>query len=128
MKLLLDTHAFLWFVWDDAKLGANAKTVIEDSSNVKFLCVASCWEIAIKASLGKLRLDSPSAEFISRELIANGFHLLSISLAHATSVETLPFDHRDPFDRLLVAQAVAEQMTLVSRDSIFDAYGVPRSW
>jgi PIN domain nuclease of toxin-antitoxin system len=100
MTLLLDTHAFLWFVWDDPQLSAIAKALIEDPANRKRVSVASCWEIAIKVGNGKLRLDAPSAVFIPRELANNGFELLEITLAHATAVETMRQHHKDPFDRL----------------------------
>ena len=128
MKLLLDTHAFLWFVWDDPLLSAAAKALIEDPANRKLVSVASAWEIAIKAGVGKLSLDAPVSVFVPRELAANGFGLLEIALAHATAVEALPMHHRDPFDRLLVAQVVAEGLTLVSADAAFDPYGVTRLW
>jgi PIN domain nuclease of toxin-antitoxin system len=90
VTLLLDTHAFLWFVWDDPPLSATAKAAIEDPANRNLLSVASCWGIAIKTGIGKLTLDAPSAVFIPRELVRNGFDLLTISLPHATAVETLP--------------------------------------
>ena len=127
MNLLLDTHAFLWFVWADSKLSA-LRSVIEDPSNVKFLSIASCWEIAIKTGLGKLKVGEPANSFVSREVLTNSFSLLPISLTHATSIETLPFHHRDPFDRLLITQSLTDSMTLVSCDQIFDAYGVSRAW
>ena len=128
MNLLLDTHAFLWFVWDDEKLSRTAKTLIENPSNRKYVSLASGWEIAIKSSLGKLRLGDPAAVFIPRELAVNGFALLSITLAHVTQVEGFPFHHRDPFDRLIAAQCLSDALDLVSCDDSFDAYGVRRHW
>jgi PIN domain nuclease of toxin-antitoxin system len=101
--LLLDSHAFLWFVWDDPKLSALAKQLIEDADNRKLVSVASCWEIAIKSGLGKLELGEPAGVFLGREIPANRFELLPITLEHATAVETLPRHHGDPFDRMLVA-------------------------
>jgi PIN domain nuclease of toxin-antitoxin system len=126
--ILLDSHAFLWFVWDDPLLSPAAKQRIEDPANHKWVSVASCWEIAIKAGLGKLRLGEPATTFLPRELATNHFSLLRIELAHATLVETLPPHHKDPFDRLLVAQAVIEKLPLVSADDLFDEYGVTRLW
>jgi len=126
--ILLDSHAFLWFVWDDPLLSPAAKQRIEDPANHKWVSVASCWEIAIKAGLGKLRLGEPATTFLPRELATNHFALLRIDLAHATLVETLPPHHKDPFDRLLVAQAVIEKLPLVSADDLFDEYGVTRLW
>ncbi len=126
--LLVDSHAFLWFVWDDPNLSATAKALIEDPANRKFVSVASCWEIAIKVGLRKLNLGEPAATFVPRELAANKIDLLDIALVHATFVETLPHYHRDPFDRLLAAQAMLEKMRLVSADAVFDQYGVIRLW
>jgi len=90
--------------------------------------VASCWEIAIKTGLGKLRLGEPSDSFLSRELARNNFEVLSISLGHATAVEDLDPHHKDPFDRLLTAQANLEGLPLISADGIFDRYAVKRLW
>ena len=122
MTLLLDTHAFLWFCQDDLSLSAKAKALIEDPGNRKLVSLASCWEIAIKAGLGKLNLGEPSETYIPNAIARTGFELLPISLAHATAVETLPLHHRDPFDRLLIAQAVSENMRIVSSDSRFPLY------
>lgn len=126
--LLLDTHAVLWFFWDDARLSGRAKTLMEDADNRKLVSIASCWEIAIKAGLGKLDLGEPSRSFLSREIARNNFELLPISLDHTTMVEGLVQHHRDPFDRLLVAQATAARLSLVSADAVFDQYGVSRMW
>jgi PIN domain nuclease of toxin-antitoxin system len=126
VTLLLDTHAFLWFCQDDPLLSTTAKTLIEDLGNRKLLSIASCWEIAIKAGLGKLKLGEPSATYIPAALSRTGFELLPISLVHATAVETLPFHHRDPFDRLLAVQTRIEAIAIVSADAALDAYGVSR--
>src|SRR5262245_24999504 len=128
MKLLLDTHTLLWFVWNDPQLSATARRVIEDPANQKLVSMASCWEIAIKVSIGKLNLGEPSRSFLRREIASNHFDSLPISFEHATEVETLPFHHRDPFDRLLIAQALLETLSIVSADTAFDPYGVTRLW
>jgi PIN domain nuclease of toxin-antitoxin system len=128
MILLLDTHTLLWFLWDDPHLSAAAKAWIVNAANRKLVSVASCWEIAIKVSTGKLQLGEPSRSFLAREIARNNFDLLGLSLDHATAVETLPYHHRDPFDRLLVAQALIEQVPIVSSDVAFDPYGVTRLW
>jgi PIN domain nuclease of toxin-antitoxin system len=128
MTLLLDTHAFLWFCQGEAALSATAKALIEDPANRKLVSVASCWEIGIKASMGKLKLGEPSGSYIPAALARTGFELLPISVAHATGVEALPLHHRDPFDRLLIAQVIAENLSLVSKDSVLDAYGIARLW
>jgi PIN domain nuclease of toxin-antitoxin system len=128
MNLLLDTHAFLWFCQDEPALSAAAKTLIENPANRKLVSVASCWEIAIKAGLGKMKLGEPRASYIPAALARTGFDLLPITVAHATGVEGLPLHHRDPFDRLLVAQVIAEGIAIISRDAILDAYGITRFW
>jgi PIN domain nuclease of toxin-antitoxin system len=127
-NLLLDTHALLWFLWDDSQLSSTAKKEIEDPENRKLVSIASCWEISIKVGLGKLDLGEPSSSFLLREIALNNLEVLSISLEHATRVEEIPMLHRDPFDRLLVAQAICDSLVLVRADPIFDKYGVPRLW
>ena len=127
-RLLLDTHAFLWWVDDAPELSAAARRAIGDVSNECCLSVASCWEMAIKASLGKLRLAKTVERFVSEQVTANGFTLLNIELRHTAKVEKLPFHHRDPFDRLLIAQAMMEKLSIVSADSIFSDYGVKVIW
>ena len=126
--LLLDAHALLWFVWDDPRLSAGAKALIEDADNRKLVSVATCWEIAIKVGLGKLDLGEPSRSFLPREITRNNFALLPISVDHATMVEGLTQHHRDPFDRLLIAQSMVESLQVVSADAVFDQYGVSRLW
>lgn len=128
MNLLLDTHSLLWFLNEDPQLVPNAKALIEDSSNRKFLSIASCWEIAIKIGLNKLDLGEPVSTFLPRELLVNKFDLLHIELVHALHVEKLPRHHRDPFDRLLVSQSIIEKIAIVSSDEKFDSYGVVRLW
>ena len=128
MILLLDTHTLLWFLRDDPSLSATARALILNPANRKFVSVASCWEIAIKAGQKRLGLTEPCQALLSRELPRNRFDLLQIRLDHATFVETLPAHHKDPFDRLLVAQSLIEGMPLVSIDARLDAYGVTRLW
>ena len=127
-RLLIDTHTFLWWAADSPELSNTARQAISDSRNECFLSVASCWEMSIKASLGKLRLTKPLERFVQDLLTENGFRLLSIYLRHAAKVETLPFHHRDPFDRLLLAQAITEKLTIVSADSMFSSYDVKLLW
>ena len=128
MKLLLDTHAFLWFIAGSEKLSATARELIEDSANQPFLSAASLWEMAIKLSLGRLHLGRPFEDLIPEQMRANGIQLLGIEVEYVTPVTTLPFHHRDPFDRLLVAQAMVVQMPIVSADPAFDAYPIGRLW
>ena len=127
MKLLLDTHAFLWFIEDNPRLSVQAKALLE--SDVELLIsTASLWEIAIKTSIGKLTLAQPFEVFIPKQLEMNLITILPVELAHLAIVSALPFYHRDPFDRLLIAQARAEQLPLVSVDAAFDAYAINRIW
>ena len=127
MRLLLDTHTFLWFIDDHPRLSSNAKSLLE-SDNDLLLSTASLWEIAIKLSIGKLALPQPFEPFVREQLSINAIDILEIDLSHLGAVSTLPFHHRDPFDRLLVAQASVEQIPIVSADVEFDAYSIERRW
>jgi len=128
MTLLLDTHSFLWFAAGSSQMSAKARALIEDPANDKFLSLASLWEMAIKISLGKLKIDAPFEEFIHRQLRINGFEMFDIRFDHIAKIISLPLHHRDPFDRLLISQSLVEQIPIVSIDSIFDSYGVQRLW
>lgn len=128
MKLLLDTHTFLWFIMGNLNLSVNARALIENQTNEKYLSVASLWEIAIKVSIGKLNLSAPFETLIPQQLSVNGLELLNLEVAHAAALINLPLHHRDPFDRLLITQAIVEQMQIVSIDSVFDAYQIQRLW
>jgi PIN domain nuclease of toxin-antitoxin system len=128
VKYLLDTHTLLWFLLNDTQLSGNAKSIIADSSNDVFVSPASYWEIAIKISLGKYKLEQPFAVFFEQELINNRFSILPITIQHAETICTLPFHHRDPFDRLLIAQVMVEDIPLISNDKVFEKYSIARLW
>ena len=128
MNRLLDTHTFLWFWWDDPKLSDAAKEVIIDPNNRKLISTASRWEVAIKVSLKKLDLGGPFRGFIPQHMLRNNFESLSITDDHLAALIDLPFHHRDPFDRLLIAQARWDEMPIVSADEQLDAYGIERIW
>ena len=128
MNLLLDTHTFLWFIAGDSNLSPAARSAIEDLNNDRYLSMASLWEIAVKVSIDRLTLSEPFETLIPEQLAENSIELLDISFEHTVLVSSMPFHHRDPFDRLIAAQAKVEQLTLVSVDTIFDAYGVNRLW
>lgn len=128
MRLLLDTHAFLWFITDDPRLSATVKVLIADPTNEVLVSPASYWEIAIKVRLGKYPLSVPYLTFIVQGIDGNNFKVLPIEPRHTELLTTLPLHHRDPFDRLLAAQALVENILLVSCDPILDAYGVQRLW
>ncbi|MEW5892260.1 MAG: type II toxin-antitoxin system VapC family toxin [Pseudomonadota bacterium] len=127
-RLLLDSHAFLWWVFDDPRLSPLAKSLIQDPDALCLVSHATAWELAIKVSLGRLELTEPVTAFIESETAVNGFALLPVQLAHIAIIERLPFHHRDPFDRMLVAQALAETLPLVSADPALDRYGINRLW
>ncbi|MCW3015266.1 MAG: type toxin-antitoxin system VapC family toxin [Solirubrobacterales bacterium] len=124
MKLLLDTHAVLWWVTDDPQLPAAAATLIADDTNDVLLSAVVVWEIAIKRGLGKLTAPAGLDEL----LLAGGATALPITIAHARRVERLPDRHRDPFDRMLVAQAFEEDAVIVTRDAALGGYGVATAW
>lgn len=128
MKLLLDTHTLLWYIAGSTNLSASARNLIEDAENEKFVSIVSIWETAIKVSIGKMSLSAPFDVLFPHQLEINGFELLSVKIEHTSVVTNLAFHHRDPFDRLLTAQAVKEKMMLVSIDEVFDDYAVTRLW
>jgi PIN domain nuclease of toxin-antitoxin system len=128
MKLLLDTHALIWFLDNDPQLGPNARSAISDPANICHVSDATAWECGIKLSLGKLKLPIPYDRLFPGRLLVLGFQSLPIRHPHLYQLVLLPFHHRDPFDRLLIAQAKVEEMTLVSRDPQFSMYEVPLLW
>jgi PIN domain nuclease of toxin-antitoxin system len=128
MRLLLDTHTFLWWIEDAPDLSKKARQTIGNVRNECLFSLASCWELAIKVSLGKLSLASPIEKLVPDQLAANQFRLLDIGFRHVSRVAQLPFHHRDPFDRLLAAQALDERLAVVTADSSFEKYGVKRIW
>jgi PIN domain nuclease of toxin-antitoxin system len=128
VKPLLDTHAFLWWVEGTPALGRRARAAVANPDNEVFLSMASCWELAIKLSLGKLRLTQRLDRFIPEQVTVNSFSLLPIELRHVVGVADLAFHHRDPFDRVLAAQALQDQLAIVSSDRVFRKYGVTVIW
>lgn len=128
MRLLLDTHAALWWIGDDKRLPPSARRTIAKAETVRFLSAASAWELSIKSSLDKLRLPLPAGRFLEEQLPLNRIELLAITFADLTRVESLPFHHRDPFDRLMAAQALERDLAIVSIDRVFEEYGVKRIW
>ena len=128
MRLLLDTHAFLWWVTDDDRLSERAGELIADGANDVYFSAASAWEIAIKAGLGRIRLSEDARSLTPQQLERNAFQALPIHVTHAVAVIALPDLHRDPFDRMLVAQAMSEGLTIVSSDPELARYPVPVVW
>ncbi len=128
MKYLLDTHTLIWFLMGDKKLSDKARGLIDNPDNRKFLSIASLWEIAIKVSLGKLALNKPVEKLFPEQLHFNRIEILDITVDNLIKLTTLPFHHRDPFDRLIIAQALVEGLPVIGADVIFDAYGINREW
>ena len=128
MRTLIDTHALYWFIEGDENLSESAGDTIADPDNEILISPASYWEMAIKISLRKWQLNRPYQEFMDVALVQYAFSILPISPLHAEELINMPFHHRDPFDRLIVAQAQAEQIPVVSSDEQLDAYGIQRIW
>ena len=128
MRLLLDTHTFLWFVLNDTQLSRPADALISEPTNDVFVSPATYWEIAIKVGKKKLDLFAPYDEFMDRGIRGNGFEILPIETRHTSLLTSMPMHHNDPFDRLLIAQSLVEQTPIVSVDTAFDPYGVVRLW
>lgn len=127
MNLLLDTHALLWFVSGDDRLSPVARKAIASPTTVNYISVASWWEMAVKCSLGKLHLDDPFDVFV-KQRTREGFRTLSIETSHLPALVSLPFHHRDPFDRLIICQAIQEKMPVCSIDGNFSRYAVELIW
>lgn len=124
MKLLLDTHIFIWWADQPEKLSHSALSALEDEANELLLSVASVWEMQIKIQLGKLKLSLPLKELVKNQQETNDVTVSPVALTHVLALDALPFHHNDPFDRLLIAQSIEEDLTLVSADSQFSAYSV----
>jgi PIN domain nuclease of toxin-antitoxin system len=128
VRLLLDTHALLWFYLGDPQLSVPARTAIADPGNTKLVSPATYWELAIKVGLGKYVLTETFDEFLQHAIFDNGFAILPIELRHVSALVGLPHHHKDPFDRLLVVQALVEGIPLVSADAVLDSYPITRLW
>ena len=126
-RVILDTNAFLFFINNDRALGSKAKELLESDADLLISCV-SLWEISIKISIGKLTLPEPFASFIPSQIDQNEIEILPLTLPYLDRVSSLPFHHKDPFDRLIIAQALVEQLSVATSDAKFDSYGVERIW
>ncbi len=128
MRALLDTHALLWFLSGDRRLSDRARSAIADPDNEALLSVGSRWEITIKASLGKITLDEPFEQLIPAKLAAERIEVLPIEMRYLAALRQLPFHHRDPFDRLIIAQAMTEGVPVITRDAAFEPYRIATLW
>ncbi len=128
MRILLDTHIFLWWITDDSHLIDNVRDIITDGTNELFLSTASCWEIAIKMQLGRIELPDKPDKFIAEQLSLNAIVSLPILANHALNVFYLPSLHRDPFDRIIISQAMTERLPIITSDPVFEQYGIETIW
>lgn len=128
MRVLLDTHTFLWWTLDDPQLSTFCRQIIADAENTIYLSVASAWEIAIKVQLGKLALPELPEPYVTSRVALNGFQVLPIHLSHALYIYSLPLHHKDPFDRILVAQSQLENLPLLTTDPLIAQYSVQILW
>ena len=127
MNYILDTHTVIWFLSGDDKLSKKSKEIIENQENLKLVSIATIWEIAIKISHGKFKFDKGFKQFL--DLIENnGFEIVPLTLDHALIVSTLDFIHRDPFDRLIISQALTDDLTIITKDEYIEKYDVKTTW
>ncbi len=124
MRILLDTHVLLWFSLNDSRLSREWVEMIKDARNEKIISIASLWELAIKSGLGKLRLEAPFKEFVNRNVTENGMSILHTTIEHFEVVHSLPHHHRDPFDRLIIAQSIVEKIPILTSDPQFKHYNI----
>lgn len=128
MKVLLDTHTFLWWMADDARLSDRVRGIISDDDNRVYISAASGWEIAIKAQIGRLTLPAEPGRFVAEQIVLNSLTVLPVRMEHALAVYDLPLHHRDPFDRILIAQGQVEGLPILTADSSFSEYEVEVVW
>lgn len=126
MRILVDTHIFLWLSDSSHLLSSSAKEILSDPNNSRVLSVVSVWEMQIKVAIGKLPLRLPLADLVREQRQKNGFEILPVTLEHVLALETLPTHHKDPFDRLLIAQSQSENLPLLSADAVFERYAINR--
>jgi PIN domain nuclease of toxin-antitoxin system len=128
MKLLLDTHVLIWWSLDSVKLTKKIYELLTDPNNTLVVSIASIWEMQVKVQLGKLDLDRKVSELITHQQQINNLEVLSIDPAHVYALESLPNEHRDPFDRIIIAESIVEEIPLLSADKVFERYPVERIW
>jgi len=128
MNILLDSHTLIWFSQNSPQLSSSAIKILEDRNNLLFLSLVSVWEIQIKVQLGKLNLDISLSEIVKDQTKINDVQILPLKLSHIWTLDTLPYYHKDPFDRLLISQAITENLIILGVDSVFDSYPVQKIW
>jgi PIN domain nuclease of toxin-antitoxin system len=127
-RILIDTHTFLWFIGDDLKLSNTAKHILENQARDTYLSIVSLWEMAIKVRIDKLKLPRPYNLYIPEQLTLNAITILDLTYDHVEQTVAMPLDHREPFDRVIAAQALVEGLPLLSIDSKLDVFGIERIW
>ncbi|MCE2671131.1 MAG: type II toxin-antitoxin system VapC family toxin [Microcystis sp.] len=128
MNILLDSHTLIWFSQNSPQLSSSAIEILEDRNNLLFLSLVRVWEIQIKVQLGKLNLDISLSEIVKDQTKINDVQILPMKLSHIWTLDTLPYYHKDPFDRLLISQAITENLIILGVDSVFDSYPVEKIW
>ncbi len=128
MNILLDSHTLIWFFQNSPQLSSSAIEILEDRNNLLFLSLVRVWEIQIKVQLGKLNLDISLSEIVKDQTKINDVQILPMKLSHIWTLDTLPYYHKDPFDRLLISQAITENLIILGVDSVFDSYPVEKIW
>ena len=128
MNILLDSHTLIWFSQNSPQLSSSAIEILENRNNLLFLSLVSVWEIQIKVQLGKLNLDISLSEIVKDQTKINDVQILPMKLSHIWTLDTLPYYHKDPFDRLLISQAITENLIILGVDSVFDSYPVQKIW
>lgn len=128
MNILLDSHTLIWFSQNYSKLYSSEIKILEDRNNLLFLSLVSVWEIQIKVQLGKLNLDISLSEIVKDQTKINDVQILPLKLSHIWTLDTLPYYHKDPFDHLLISQAITENLIILGVDSVFDSYPVEKIW
>ena len=128
MNILLDSHTLIWFSQNSPQLSSSAIEILENRNNLLFLSLVSVWEIQIKVQLGKLNLDISLSEIVKDQTKINDVQILPLKLSHIWTLDTLPYYHKDPFDRLLISQAITENLIILGVDSVFDSYPVQKIW
>ena len=128
MNILLDSHTLIWFSQNSLQLSSSAIKILEDRNNLLFLSLVSVWEIQIKVQLGKLNLDISLSEIVKDQTKINDVQILPLKLSHIWTLDTLPYYHKDPFDRLLISQAITENLIIRGVDSVFNSYPVQKIW
>lgn len=128
MRVLLDTHTFLWWIIDDTHMSSRVRDIMSNSSNELFFSAASCWEIAIKANIGRITLPDKPHVFVVEQMALNMIQGLPVQISHALHVFNLPHHHRDPFDRIIIAQAQLEKLPILTSDSLISKYKVKIIW